>query len=254
MTSVKPQLLTKGDKDTEGPSPSFAKTRGKRCVYAEEISPKESVDIGKFKYIISRGLKSARFLHENEFDFYPFYTFLLLCNHTPHIDATDPATWRRIVCIPFLSKFVENPDPNEKYHFPLKPHIDTHFDEWTPAFLNILLEHLRLYQEEGLNPPDIINKCTQDYRNKCDYINAFARMYLIKTNKSTDTVTVPRVYEKFCEWYRKYKELKVPDSTEMRRLLESNYFKEIAGELDNGELGWKGFKLRDPYSFNESDE
>ena len=79
-------------------------------------------------------------------------------------------------------------------------------------------------------------------------------MYLIKTNKSTDTVTVPRVYEKFCEWYRKYKELKVPDSTEMRRLLESNYFKEIAGELENGELGWKGFKLRDPYSFNESDE
>lgn len=253
MTSVKPQLLTKSNGNTEGPSPSFAKTRGKRCVYAEEISRKESVDIGQFKYIMSRGLKSARFLNENEFDFYPFYTFFLLVNHTPHIDATDPATWRRILCIPFLSKFVDNPDPKEPYHFKIDRDIeDKYFDEWAPAFLNILIEHLKLYQKEGLNPPQIVKECTNNYRNKCDYINSFARMYLINTNKHSDTVTVPKVYEKFCEWYRKYKELKVPDSTEMRHLLESNYFKQEAIELEDGELGWRRFKLKDPYSFNDS--
>jgi putative DNA primase/helicase len=252
MTSVKPQLLTKSNGNTEGPSPSFAKTRGKRCVYAEEISRKESVDIGQFKYIISRGLKSARFLNENEFDFYPFYTFFLLVNHTPHIDATDPSTWRRILCIPFLSKFVDRPDPKEPYQFKIDRDIeDKYYEQWGPAFVNILIEHLKLFQKEGLNPPDIVLRCTENYRNKCDYINSFARMYLEKSDKRSDMVTVPQVYEKFVEWYRKYKELRVPDSTEMRHLLESNYFKQEAIELPGGELGWKKYKLRDPYTFND---
>lgn len=250
MTSVKPHLLTRSNYNIEGPSPSFAKTRGKRCVYSEEIDRGESVNIGQFKYVISSGIKSARFLNENEFDFYPFYTFFLLVNHTPHIDATDPATWRRLLCVPFLAKFLDNPDPNEKYQFKIDREIEEkYYDQWAPPFVNILFHHLRLYQKEGLKVPTIVQKCTNEYRDKCDYINAFTRQYLIKTGNRKEIVTVPKIYEKFCEWYRKYKKLQVPDPTEMRHLLESNYFKQEAVELEDGELGWRGYKIKDPNSF-----
>ena len=252
MTSVKPHLLTKSNNNMEGPSPSFAKTRGKRCVYSEEIDRGESVNIGQFKYVISSGLKSARFLNENEFDFYPFYTFFLLVNHTPHIDATDPATWRRILCIPYLSKFLDNPDENEQYQYKIDRDIEEkYYDQWAPAFVNILIQHLKLYQKEGLKVPNIVQQCTNEYRDKCDYINAFTRMYLIKTDNRKDIVTVPKIYEKFQEWYRKYKKLQVPDPTEMRHLLESNYFKQEAIQLDDNELGWKFYKIKDPYSFKD---
>ena len=67
-------------------------------------------------------------------------------NHKPKIKGTDIGIWRRIHYIPYLVTIADD-DRDERFR-------ETKLMPELPGILNRLLEGLRDYQLNGLEPPD----------------------------------------------------------------------------------------------------
>jgi len=244
FASVHHSVLTKGRTSSSGPSPDIAKTKGKRLIFMEEPDTRDRLNVGQIKWLTGGGQLAARFLNENEIEFRPHYKIIFLVNNEPHIDSTDYGTWRRILCVPFISKFMDNPDPDREFEFKINRYVHQNFTDWVPAFFNILIEHLKLFQKEGLRVPEIVIQHTQKFKSACDYIFAFTNTNIIKTDNPKDIVSFPIMYKRFDIWYRQNRGSKAPEPRVVKKLMEANYFKTDSKMIDSFEEGWQGFKLR----------
>lgn len=246
FANVHHTLITKGKMNSSGPSPELAKTKGKRLVFMEEPDTRDRLNVGQLKWLTGGGHIAARFLNENEIEFNPFYKIFFLVNNEPHIDSTDYGTWRRILCIPFISLFLDDPKPTPQtpHRYKINRSVNQNFTKWAPAFFNILVQYFKLYQQEGLKPPLIVVNETNKFKTACDYIFAFTNMNIIKTDNDTDYITFPKIYKRFEVWYRANRGSKAPEPREIKKLLEANYFKTQMSLISSFEEGWKGHKLR----------
>jgi P4 family phage/plasmid primase-like protien len=242
-------LITKGKSNSSGPSPELAKTKGKRLIFMEEPDTRDRLNVGQLKWLTGGGHITARFLQENEIEFSPFYKIFFLVNNEPHIDSTDYGTWRRILCIPFISQFKDNPKSTTKepYIFKIDRNVKQHFYKWAPAFFNILIQYFKLYQQEGLAPPPIVLNETNKFKTACDYIFAFTHIHIIYTGDDNDYIKFTDIYRIFEIWFKTNRSNKIPQPQEIIKLLEANYFKCAINLNNKFEQGWSGYKFRQIY-------
>jgi putative DNA primase/helicase len=141
-------------------TPEVARLQGRRLIAINETAENAHLNEARVKFITSNDMISARYLHENPFDFIPTHKALLTTNHKPVVKGTDAAIWRRVHLLPFTKK-IENPqkDFREKV---LIPELS--------GILNWALEGLRDYLRQGLVPPKAVLAATEDYRQDMDVI------------------------------------------------------------------------------------
>jgi hypothetical protein len=78
------------------------------------------------------------------------------CNHLPQLPADDDGTWRRIEAVPFESKFVEQPNPNNKNEFPRDEHLSIKMKTWIQPFSYLLIKYYKKYQQSQITVPQKI--------------------------------------------------------------------------------------------------
>ena len=66
---------------------------------------------GKVKWVTGGDTISARFMHQNSFEFTPQFKLIILGNHAPAITNLDDALRRRFLIVPFTRK-PSTPDPS----------------------------------------------------------------------------------------------------------------------------------------------
>jgi putative DNA primase/helicase len=91
-----------------GPSPSIAKIRGARLVFAKETDRGRRLDEALIKSLTGGDSITARFLFENEMTFRPTFKIVLETNYNPHVDGSDDGIWERIKKLDFLRHFEEH--------------------------------------------------------------------------------------------------------------------------------------------------
>jgi len=131
-----------------------------------EPNKKDVLNFGLIKELSGGEQVSSRGLKQDPVDYIPQYKIFILCNYLPKIDDQGKGIWRRIRSIPFTSNFVENPDPNDKSQFKLDEHIGDNFGLWKFTFINILIEHLKLYNQDGLYDIPEIMESTNNYKKR----------------------------------------------------------------------------------------
>jgi putative DNA primase/helicase len=97
-------------------------------------------------------------------DFEPTHKVILSTNHRPEIRGTDRGMWRRILLVPFA---VSIPDKDQDRDLPAKLLGER------SGILNWLLAGCLAYRAEGLNPPEEVQRATQEYRTAEDLVEAF---------------------------------------------------------------------------------
>lgn len=107
-TTISPESLAiKANKDSRTASPDIAKLAGTRLVVASEPPRRMLFDSSLVKTLTGRDTVSARFLHENEFQFKPKFKLILNSNYLPvitviggiiekELDAREKAQQKRI--------------------------------------------------------------------------------------------------------------------------------------------------------------
>lgn len=212
-TNIQPQTIMVKQQSNNA-SPDIAKLDGARLVTTTEPNEGMRFDEGLIKQLTGGDKVSARFLHENEFEFTPQFKLWMATNHKPFIRGTDDGIWRRLAIIPFTVQIPEHKvDKNLKYKLRRE----------MTAILNWAVEGYREWQRIGLQEPQIIKDQTKEYRNEMDvtemFINECCAVRTGGKEKAQD------LYQAYKEWAKSNGEYTM-SSTKFGREM-SNKFQKI---------------------------
>jgi putative DNA primase/helicase len=151
-------------RDKAGPTNDIARLVGARLVMANETRNGQAMDDLTLKTLVSTERISARFLHQEFFDFWPTHKIWIRGNHKPLIrDETDGA-WRRIRLLPFELSIDEHS---------IDPKLDEKLQAELPGILAWAVEGCIEWQRRGLQPPQRIRAASNAYRKDCDFFGDF---------------------------------------------------------------------------------
>ena len=205
----------------------------------QEPDERIALNTGMMKEISSGEKMYARDLFKSGGEFEVLSKFHLACNDKPKVNTTDGGTWRRLVVINFVSKFVPVPSaPNE---FPLDESIQfsVNTPEWATCFLAYLVHVLK--EGRGLRKlvaPQTVLLSTSDYRNDNDAIAKFITEMISVTNEGEEIEPVTKLALR-----RMFKAWK--DENDQRSLAPADMEKRIIEKFGNySENGWTNFKIK----------
>jgi P4 family phage/plasmid primase-like protien len=219
-------------------APEVIRLKGRRFVTMQEPDEKIALNTGLMKEITSCEKMYARDLFKSGCEFEVQAKFHLNCNDKPEINTTDGGTWRRLMVINFVSKFVEK--PTEPHHFPIDEAIQhaVNSAQWATPFLSFMIETFKEGRgfQKLVAPPKVM-EYTSEYRNDTDSIAKFMTDKFEDGENNDSPVMKRELNRQFKEWKEQNGCLTLLISDLMKRIIEKygNY----------PPTGWKNFKMND---------
>ena len=154
------------------PNSGILALRGRRIVWASETSDGRRLNAGRLKELVGGDTLNARpVFGKYHIEFSPSHLLLLLTNNKPSAPASDFALWQRVLLIPFSRSFVNDPKaPNE---VKANPYLGEKLKAEASGILAWLVKGCLEWQQQGLNPPEIVMAATNEYRSDEDTIGHF---------------------------------------------------------------------------------
>ncbi len=210
-----------------------ARLKGARLVIAVEAEAGQRMAEGLVKQMSGQDRMTARFLHQEFFDFTPTFKIFLATNHKPLIRDTTHAMWRRVRLVPFT---VTIPDNEQDRHLPDKLRA-----EW-PGILAWAVQGCLAWQRDGLGLPEEVKAATDDYRREMDVLGAFlSERCVIEEAEEAATCGARALYEIYNSWaYQGGEKKPLSETTFNLRLAERGLTKK---KTNKGQV-WLGLRLR----------
>jgi len=184
-----PSLLTARRQDDTGPRNDLAALAGARYVSINEMQAGDRLDEQVVKMLAGREPISARFLHQEFFEFTPSFTPWLRTNHKPIITGLDDGIWRRLVLLPFSRKFSDD----EK-----DPALEQKLLDEQDAILMWMVKGAQLYLQDGIRLSPRMRSELGTYRTESDLLGEFLADQI--TPDPTGKVPQSLVYSSYRGW------------------------------------------------------
>lgn len=180
-TSLQSTVLTRKRPESGAANPDIMAVRNRRFIYMAEPDDGEPLNTSRMKQFTGEDVVEARGLFEDQSKFQITGKMFMLCNRLPAIHAMDRGTWRRVMTVPFESKFVDPESDDGKDINPANNihardnQIDGKMRRWRVAFMSRLVYvYEREYLKHGIEPiPAIVKKASEDYRSQFDAFGKF---------------------------------------------------------------------------------
>ena len=184
-------LQAKFNAQSGGPSEEIARLAGARFVNISEPEKKITLDAALTKRLTGNDTITARYLHENSFEFRPNFKIFINTNHRPNITDLTLFESGRIKIIPFDRHFEENEQDRGLKQFFAEP-------ENMSGILNWMLEGYRMYRSQGLSMPDSVKQATMDYQMFSDKMGQFFDENI--QEKPGSELRRAAIYTRYKEW------------------------------------------------------
>jgi putative DNA primase/helicase len=160
---------------------------GVRFALAAELDEGQRLSESLVKDLTGGDKLRARHLYHDSFEFWPCAKLWLYGNHKPVIRGTDNGIWRRVQLIPFIVTIPKNEQD---------PDLPGKLKEELSGILNWALEGCVAWQKEGLEPPELVEAATNDYRAEQDVLAAFIdASCVIGQGKETKAADIYNAYK-----------------------------------------------------------
>ena len=171
--SAKPDMLASNFRGPSNGAPSedVARLAGARFVGISEMEQKLTINASLTKQLTGNNRITARFLHENSFEFQLQAKIFIDTNHLPNVTDQTLFESGRLLIIPFNRHFEEHEQDKS-----LKTTLSD--PAALSGILNWAVEGYRLFKEEGLEPPEDVKSATAQYRQDSDRISQFIDSWL----------------------------------------------------------------------------
>ena len=191
--SVNPESIAVKSTNSNAPNEDIARLNGIRFAAVNEPPASMVFNASKVKTLTGNDTVTARFLHENSFQFRPQFTIFINTNYLPSVNDMTLFKSGRLRVIPFERHFApEEQDSTLKAYF--------QSGEAQKAVLNWLIDGYRLYSLQGMNPPDKVKNALSEYEATSDKIAQFVEECMEKADGAvTPTAQIYSVYKEWCE-------------------------------------------------------
>lgn len=184
-------LANSKNKDGSKASGDIARLKSARFVNAPEPPKRMQLDVAKLKNLTGRDTQVARRLYENEFEFIPEFKMFMNTNYLPIVNDDTIFNSNRINVITFDRHFEDwEQDKSLKNKLRKKAEIS--------GVLNWCIEGLKMFMQEGLNPPEVVKKATKHYQEISDTIGIFLSEAIVYSKG--DYVKGQELYENYTTW------------------------------------------------------
>lgn len=190
--TIRPETLSiKNNPDSRTASPDVAKLAGARLCVCSEIPKRMPLDVGLLKTLSGRDTVTARFLHQDEFQFKPKFKMVCNTNFLPIVSDSTVFKSDRVQIVSFDKHFTEQEQDKT-----LKDKLST--KEALSGILNWMIEGWIAFCKEGLEPPEAVTKATVEYETSSDKLQNFINDCLVKSVGKN--ISVKDAYAKYEEW------------------------------------------------------
>ncbi len=234
-------LITQQRNKSSAASPEIVRLKGRRFVTMQEPDEAVPINTGLMKEITSSEKILARDLFAGSKQMIEFELqckFHLACNHKPKVNTNDGGTWRRLIVINFLSKFVLHPGPGQ---FKLDTSVESKVksEHWGRPFLAYLIHLYKEYKGAMPSPPDVVLEYTNEYREENDAITKFVCECTRPIVEGEIVVPVRKemITDTFKQWWESNRGTRDWKIAEMLMNVETAY-----GKYQRG--GWKNFQIQ----------
>ncbi len=165
--SAKPDTIAqKQTANGSGPSEDIARLVGARFVNISEPDKKLVLSAALVKTLTGNDSITARYLHENSFEYRPQFKLFINTNHLPSVTDATLFSSGRVKIIPFERHFRESErDEGLKSELASLENLS--------GVLNWCLAGLRMIEKDGFREPDAVRDATDEYRNNNDKMGRF---------------------------------------------------------------------------------
>lgn len=179
----------------------------KRFVNSSETNDNTRLNEARVKAISGGDRMSARYLHQEYFEFWPHLKLWLFVNCKPKVVDDSFGFWRRVRLIPFIKQFTGKAEDKQ---------LDAKLRAEAPGILAWLVKGCLEWKERGLEPiPDCIRTATQEYQQESDVLGEFIAAKVIEH---------PGTSTKASELYNAYKQWAEGEGMIGREILTSTAF------------------------------
>ena len=175
--------------DSGAPSEDLAKLAGARAVNVSEPDKGMVLNAARVKTLTGNDTITARYLHENSFEYKPQFKLFINTNYLPRANDVTIFNSGRVKVIPFNRRF--KPEEQDKT---LKKRLLKELS----GVLNWCLEGLWLMEETGFDPPEAVLDATAEYRHDSDKLTRFVEDCLEPDPQGEATTTA--VYSAYQDW------------------------------------------------------
>lgn len=193
-TSINPESLAhKKDSDGSRPSPDIARLHGIRFLQCSEPPRNMLLNVALVKKLTGGDRTTARYLHKDEFTFYPVFKMFMNTNYLPIVADNTLFSSGRVNVIEFNRHF----EPYEQ-DTRLKQKLIS--ADNLSGIANWMIEGLKMYrqQREIILIPESVQRATEEYKEKSDKIKSFLADRMIPAPQECTSVKV--AYEEYSEW------------------------------------------------------
>jgi len=182
----------------------------RRLAIASETDRKVSLKESDIKNLTGGDRITARGMRQDPWEFDPSHSLWLCTNHLPEISGRDDGIWSRVKVVPWEQSFLGKEDPD----------LDQKLKKEAPSILNWMVQGCLMYQEEGLDTPDVVRKHTLKYQKSEDKIRSFMDSHGFSFDPGAMT-SKTNLHTSFITWCRE-EGLNEKDMT----VLRNSYFNE----------------------------
>ncbi|AFM26025.1 phage/plasmid primase, P4 family [Desulfomonile tiedjei] len=169
----------------------LARLRGARFVSAQEPSPNVRFDPSCLKSFTGQDTITARFLHQEFFEFKPEAKLFFSANHKPGVIDNSLGFWRRVRMIPFTTQFAgKAKDPNLREKLKAE----------ASGILNWLIEGCLKWQQDGLKVPKEVHDAIYEYRENTDILSDFLTTRCVIGKDTLKIEPVKRLYDEYLKY------------------------------------------------------
>jgi putative DNA primase/helicase len=213
------------------PDDQVAELFGRRLVIANETQEGARLNEGTLKDITGGDTLRGCRKYEHGFSFKSTAKIWLAGNHKPSIRGTDDGIWRRVRLIPFERQF----GPGER-----EENLRSKLMSESPGIVNWLVQGCLLWQQEGLNPPEIVRAAVDEYRTEEDILRDFIAEH-IEYDPFASAMHV-KVFARYQNWSRSEGISFALSSRGLAKRLRERGFRE--GKDGQGDRTWVGLSLK----------
>lgn len=159
-----PADLLLQSRNAQNLAPERMRLKGARVAFCSEIAEGAKLDEATMKKLTGGDPVNAKLLYRNPVQFDPSHTLVMLTNHLPKVRGDDPATWRRILAVPFDHIVPEGERDGE---------LPERLKAAPEAVMAWLWAGWQDYQANGLNPPQAVLDATRRYQLDSDTVARF---------------------------------------------------------------------------------
>jgi len=243
------QVLTGKRIEAGKANPDLAGAKGKRFGVLQEPSENDRLNYALMKELTGGDAITARQVYGLNFEYKPQFKLALCCNHKPKIPSDDEGTWRRMSVLDFKSRFVKEPNLNNKYEFPRDIHLSQKLERWKEMFMVILIDYyFKKYKNGGLVEPPMVQAAVNEYQKDSDIYAQFRDDCIVRDQN--ETLKLSESYAKFKSWYTDNVGGKAPTRHDYKKNIE----KKLGVKFSRGWAGWKLFSAEDDMDIPEDQD